>query len=330
MDKLISIIVPVYNAEKYLSKCVMSIIHQTYTNIELVLVDDGSTDNSGYLCDQWKIKDKRIRVVHKTNGGLSSARNTGLDNCNGDYIMFVDSDDYIKRDAVDFMYKLIINDDADIAVGNIIRVIPGGKEIYFSFPFNDYKIMSGIEASKLLLSHRIDCSSCNKIYKRTIVAEDRFPIGRFNEDIVFLSHIFPKSSRISFNNIPFYYYRETPGSLTTMGYNHKKYDIITNANEITINNNRLYPELEKYTLYFKANAYLDYEAILSLNKDNIDYKLYFGHILSEMRKMHKRVLVSDIITTGFKFKFSLFLINPQLYRLVNGCFIKLKDSKRSH
>lgn len=103
-DDLISVIVPVYNVEKYLHKCINSILNQTYKNLEIILIDDGSTDNSGKICDEYALKDNRIKVIHKENGGLSSARNAGLDICSGDYIGFVDSDDYIAEDMYEYLY----------------------------------------------------------------------------------------------------------------------------------------------------------------------------------------------------------------------------------
>ena len=117
MDK-ISVIVPVYNVEKYLDKCVESIVNQTYKNLEIILVDDGSTDSCPEICDEWAKKDNRIKVIHKPNGGLSSARNAGMDSMTGSYIQFVDSDDYIKSNMIEVMYGNIIKGDYDVCVCN--------------------------------------------------------------------------------------------------------------------------------------------------------------------------------------------------------------------
>ena len=115
MNPLISVIVPVYKAEKYLDKCVQSIVNQTYKNLEIILVDDGSPDNCPEMCDEWAKKDSRIKVIHKENGGVSSARNAGLDNSFGDYIGFVDSDDFIENDFYECLYDNLVENGADIS-----------------------------------------------------------------------------------------------------------------------------------------------------------------------------------------------------------------------
>ncbi|MBR1540013.1 MAG: glycosyltransferase [Clostridia bacterium] len=115
-EELISIIVPVYKVEKYLDKCINSIVSQTYKNLEVILVDDGSPDSCGKMCDEWTQKDTRIKVIHKENGGLSDARNFGLDCAKGKYIQFVDSDDYIEKDMIEFLYKNLKENNADISI----------------------------------------------------------------------------------------------------------------------------------------------------------------------------------------------------------------------
>lgn len=115
-SELISIIVPVYKVEKYLDKCVESIVEQTYKNLEIILVDDGSPDNCPAMCDEWAKKDSRIKVIHKKNGGLSSARNAGLDGCTGDYIYFLDSDDYIADNCIEMLFNAIVSDGSDMCI----------------------------------------------------------------------------------------------------------------------------------------------------------------------------------------------------------------------
>ena len=116
MNPLISVIVPVYNVEKYLNKCVDSIIHQTFTNLEIILVDDGSTDKSGPFCEKYAALDQRVKVIHKTNGGLSDARNKGIEKATGDFVTFIDSDDFIELDMIEYLYRLLCQAEADISV----------------------------------------------------------------------------------------------------------------------------------------------------------------------------------------------------------------------
>lgn len=132
-EPLISVIVPVYNVEKYLPKCIESICGQTFHNLEIILVDDGSTDDSGKICDSYKEKDARICVVHKKNGGLSDARNVGIDKCNGEYIAFIDSDDYVMRDYFEYLYALVERYDSDISICNCSYVYDGAESVDKNF-----------------------------------------------------------------------------------------------------------------------------------------------------------------------------------------------------
>ena len=140
---LISIIVPVYNVESYLKKCLESIINQTYKNIEIILIDDGSTDSSGKICDDYANKDKRIKVIHKQNGGVSDARNTALDICRGDYIGFIDSDDYIELDMYETLLKFLLNNNLDVAMCSSYTV--KNKQLIRCKNFKPY-ILTGKEA----------------------------------------------------------------------------------------------------------------------------------------------------------------------------------------
>ena len=129
MKKLISIVLPIYNVENYIEKCMESVLNQTYKNIEIILVDDGSPDNCPIICDQYVKEDNRVKVVHKENGGLSDARNAGIKVANGDYITFIDSDDYVDKDYVEFLYNTIEETDADIAIGGHRVIYDSGKII---------------------------------------------------------------------------------------------------------------------------------------------------------------------------------------------------------
>ena len=174
---LISIIVPIYNVEKYLTECVDSIIKQTYKNLEIILVDDGSTDHSKDICDQYVKIDTRIRVIHKVNGGLSSARNAGIDIANGNYYMFIDSDDYIKEDMVELLYSVMIENQCDMTICNIIRFYDNG----------DVKPLYRVEKDGLCLDNLdkfetlVQPSVCNKLFNKNLFCFIRFPEGKFYE-----------------------------------------------------------------------------------------------------------------------------------------------------
>lgn len=182
MQQLITIIIPVYNVEPYLARCLDSVLQQTYTALEIILVDDGSTDSCGRLCDAYAEKDSRIKVIHKVNGGLSSARNAGLDAMSGDYVLFVDSDDYIAPDCVTYLYDLIVNTDAQIAIGNYETTSNG----HYAFKQGQasVEVISGKEAIVRQFGKRTVqyVSACAKLYNGKLFDRLRFPEGLLHED----------------------------------------------------------------------------------------------------------------------------------------------------
>lgn len=182
-NKLVSVIVPVYNVEKYLKKCVESIVTQTYQNLEIILVDDGSTDASGQMCDGWIAKDDRIVVIHKPNGGLSDARNAGLNIAQGSYYAFIDSDDYISTDMIETMLDSAKNNSCEIAVCNMNRFSEKENYAPFYFPADDETVLFGKERYETLKQPSV----CNKLFQAKLFDGIRFPKGKYYED-TFIYH----------------------------------------------------------------------------------------------------------------------------------------------
>ncbi len=182
MQSLISIIIPIYNVEQYLRRCVDSVLQQTYTNLEIILVDDGSPDNCGRICDEYVQADSRVRVIHKTNGGLSSARNAGLDIMTGEYLMFVDSDDYISLDCVEYLFSMNKRFSAQISIGNYAETRSSQYE--FKQSQECLELISGRESCERQYGeHSVQyISSCFKLYTRTVFTKLRFPEGLLHED----------------------------------------------------------------------------------------------------------------------------------------------------
>lgn len=174
---MISVIVPVYNTEKYLDRCIQSILAQTYSNFELLLVDDGSTDSSGAICDRYAEQDSRVRVFHKPNGGVSSARNLGLDNAKGEWITFVDSDDWIEYCSFDTFIK---SADSDLIIASMCFEQSGNIGNFPTLGKLEYKELDYILAENI--DHYSVCSPCSKIFKNSIIRDSRI---RFNEKICF-------------------------------------------------------------------------------------------------------------------------------------------------
>ena len=209
---MISVIVPVYNVEKYFDACINSIISQTYKELEIILVDDGSTDSSGRLCDQYAKKDSRIKVIHKENGGVSSARNTGIDIATGEYITFVDADDYIDANMYETLYEMAIKTGAEIVECDFVyRKVPENVK-------NQVYEISGLKALEKLYSDDTEygiltVSPCNKIFKRDIVSNIRFKVGcSIAEDRDFILRVFFHTEKYVKYNVPLYYYVPSEGS----------------------------------------------------------------------------------------------------------------------
>lgn len=203
---LISVIVPVYNVEKYLRKCLDSIINQTYQNIEIILVDDGSKDTSGQICDEYALKDSRIIVIHKENGGLSSARNAGLDIAKGNYVMFVDSDDYVEPQFCEIPLKLALEKGVDIVTFGYNKVFEDGHNWYRRT--NTPRLIESIEGIReIIVKNDIIFSfAWNKLYKLSLFNDVNYPIGKIYEDQATTYLLFHKAQRIYVTDAILYNY----------------------------------------------------------------------------------------------------------------------------
>ena len=210
---LISVIIPVYKVEKYLDKCVQSVVDQTYRNLEIILVDDGSPDRCGEMCDAWAQKDSRIRVIHKTNGGLSDARNAGLDIATGAYIGFVDSDDYIHYEMYQRLYQEMIDRDADIVICDFSRVNESDGSILSSYDDLYKGLVNKTEAMRCLCHSGKYMAVWNKLFRRHLFAQLRFPYGKIGEDVYIMPMVYDKCKTIVATPSKYYYYVQTPNSI---------------------------------------------------------------------------------------------------------------------
>ena len=217
---LISIIVPIYNVEQYLEKCINSILNQTYTNLEIILVDDGSPDNSGKICDEYAKKDNRIKVIHKENGGISSARNTGLKVARGAYVGFIDSDDYIEKDMYEILYKNVKKENADISICSNYDIYK--NKIIGTKKQGIYTVMTPEETIiKMNSFGYFGFPVWNKLYKKELFYDLRFLTDKKTcEDWYFLYEVICKCKKIVYQSVPKYYYclRENSLSQSNVDY----------------------------------------------------------------------------------------------------------------
>lgn len=224
---LISVIVPVYKVEEYLNKCIESIISQTYKNLEIILVDDGSPDNCGKICDEWAEKDLRIKVVHKENGGLSDARNAGMKVATGEYIAFVDSDDLLDSRMYEKLLEVIIQQKSDIAACSfqkffIEQDLTGNNDNKI-IPLN---ILSKKDALKKLITDSLPQVVWNKVYRRSLIENTPFETGKYHEDEFWTYQVIGAASEVAVIDYVGYFYRQRNESIMGERYSLKRLDAI--------------------------------------------------------------------------------------------------------
>lgn len=223
---LISVIVPVYKVEAYLDRCVESIVNQTYRNLEIILVDDGSPDNCGMMCDAWVEKDSRIRVIHKENCGLSDARNAGMAIATGELMGFVDSDDYISPDMYRLLYENMMANDSDISACGVEMVFEDGMpSCMLTKPGNC--VLSADEAMLAIIDEsRLKQPVWYKLYKTELIRDIPFPVGKYHEDVFWSYQAVGNAKRVSVFDKPCYFYTQRSGSIMGESYSLKRLDAL--------------------------------------------------------------------------------------------------------
>ena len=239
----VSVIVPVYNAEKFINECVNSILGQTMSDLELILVDDGSPDNCGAICDEYAIKDSRVRVFHQKNGGVCAARNKGLSMATGEYVSFVDSDDYLEPDAIELLCNDIITYNADISCALMVGDSNQGVS---NLKNGIYEVWSGSDAIKeSLLDNRFTYSSCARLYKKSFLGDIRFEEGRkIHEDSFFNFSVFLRKPTVVVRNIGVYNYVKNSESASHAEFSEKFFDILYFADRKKELANEFFPEFQ--------------------------------------------------------------------------------------
>lgn len=231
MNDLISVVVPIYNVENYLQNCVTSIIKQTYKNLEIILVNDGSTDHSLEIAKQLGEIDNRIKVINKTNGGLSDARNAGIDISKGKYITFIDSDDYIPCDAIEYLYLSMIHNCASISIGRL-KTTSKLDDCDITYE-NFYKIFDKYNAiNEMLYANKYSVAAPGKLYLKSLFDNIRFPFGKLHEDVFTTYKVFLKADKVFYGDKLVYYYYHRPGSIMVSDFSKKRLDIIEALEQI--------------------------------------------------------------------------------------------------
>ena len=316
----VCVVVPIYNTEKYLERCLDSLINQTYFNLEIILVNDGSTDKSLEICEKQRKKDKRIKIINKKNGGLSTARNAGIKNCNSDYIMFVDSDDFLKRNAIYKMMYNIKEYNADISCCNMkmfYDISSVEEEI------NNYNIQSKIEVidNKKALLHMIDYrknvfpNACNKIYKYQLFKDNiRYPEGKFYEDMIVTAKVLSNSKVVVTDNENMYYYFQRANSIVNISYNEKDLDHIVMSKELLeyIKENH-FEIFEEYIVYDLLNML---SVCNKMIKSNLYNKKIYDKTIFEIKSKILLIYKSKSINKIKKMQIIIFAYFNGIYKFI--------------
>ena len=314
---LISVIIPVYNVEKYLHRCLDSVIAQTYQNLEIICVDDGSIDDSGKICDQYAVRDARIKVIHQENQGPSAARNRGLDAAEGEYIAFVDSDDYILEDMYKKMLDKLLNYNVDLCVCQWQYEFSDGRQVVKKKNIDPtiYGRKTSLEFARFLYrgnyENGVVVAAWNKLYRRALLDTIHFE-GRIHEDDAFNGRIMAKNISVYVMEEQFYVYAQNGDSLTNKPFSANKFfflDVLAERRELFKSDAFIRQETE--LLY--CNMYIEY--CLRARKDGVAvshperYRQIFQKMFSILRREGKANI-------KFRLRMMLFSFSPSLYRFI--------------
>lgn len=310
MEEKISVIIPIYQVENFLRKCIETIVEQTYQNLEIILVDDGSKDNCPQICDEYARKDERIKVIHKENGGLSDARNVGIENATGDYLFFIDSDDWVEKDILSHLYIMLKENKADIA------------ECQYEKVYQEQDIIENEKEKVMLLQPRQALENlavenkinniiiCSKLYKSKLFREIRFPKGKIHEDEYTTYKLFYMANKIVVTNLKLYYYRQREGSIIVTKFNPKRLDVIQ-AYEERLKFYQKKDEKHLYKLEITKFLYILLYCYYHSKKAKFD-KQTIKNIKTKYKKVYKQYCKVNPMISKEKVKYGLIYLVPNL------------------
>lgn len=288
MEEKISIVVPVYNVEQYLKKCVESILAQTISNIEIILVDDGSTDQSGVICDELSEQDGRIKVIHQKNSGLSGARNTGIEVAQGRYIAFVDSDDYVAEDYIEVMLERLLEYNADISVCGIMRFYENEK-IILDDGKRSVSVYNGVQALENNLYQReIENNAVAKLYKIELFKNIRFPVGKLYEDLGTTYRLLDISGKVVVDTRKKYFYLQRSNSIMYKSFSPRNMDRIYISEQIVKYVQKEHPE---YISAAVSRLFVASVQVLREIPMTSKYKKEIELIKQNIKRCRKRVIL---------------------------------------
>ncbi len=317
VGELISVIIPVYNVEKYLKRCVDSIRKQTYTNLEIILVNDGATDNSGKICEEYAQFDPRIKVINKKNGGLSDARNAGIEMAQGKYLCFVDSDDWIAINCIEILEHNLVTTGADISIGQLISV-KKYEEFYAS---NDGKVTlyDNEIAIEEYLYQRISPSACGKLYKREIFEKLRYPKGKLFEDVEVTYLAIKNAEKVVSVKTNIYAYFRRTGSIVTNQFRIEKMDYYYNTQKVLCWVKDEYPNLTEAAI--SRMVWAEVHLIVKMGNERSKYQTENLMLWNDIKKYRKMICKNSKVRISNKIVMSISYLGQKtlcmVYALVN-------------
>jgi glycosyltransferase involved in cell wall biosynthesis len=328
---LISVIVPIYNTVAYLQRCVDSIRRQTYRNLEIILVDDGSTDNSGAMAEKFALEDKRVRVFHKENGGSSSARNLGITHALGDFIGFVDSDDYIEPEMYEHLLAMALTENLMMVQCARDEIDEQGNQMEnVCIPPESPQLISNESFMRELLMHRGDCSFCTKLTHASLLKNHPFPEGELNEDFRLLTELLPEIPAVG--SLPgqdyhvFYRYGSNTRTRNKEEFPRVFTDIVNNADRAEQLTAREYPDLqpeaERFALYQRLD-YMLHIPISQMKKENV----FYMQVRDYLKKHKKAIRTNPYLTKKNRQYLMLFALAPVTVRKIHAMKMALQGKE---
>ncbi|MBE6778095.1 MAG: glycosyltransferase family 2 protein [Ruminococcaceae bacterium] len=321
MDELISVVLPVYNVEPYLHRCVDSVLSQTYSRLEILLVDDGSTDNSGAICDEYAAKDDRIKVIHKENGGLSDARNVGIRAATGRYVTVIDSDDYVSEDYVEVLYNAVKETGCPIAFGGHRTLYESGSSVEKAN--GEESVLSAEETlRRILYDIDLDLSAWSKLYERRLFDTVEYPVGRLFEDAATTYLLVDLAERVAVVSKPLYMYMVRTTSITGQAFSPRKMDLITSTREMTDYVVARYPALTKAAARRLMFAYLSTLSKLAMSRQRFPKEQ--EELMTYIRAHRKEILQDPMIPRRDRLALHTTKLGFWFFKLVWRSYNKLR------
>lgn len=318
MNTKVSVIIPIYNVQQYLKRCLDSVIKQKYENLEIILVNDGSTDNSLEIAKEYENKDERIKLISQSNKGLSGARNTGLEYATGDYITFIDSDDYVTPDYVSYMYELLKKNNfkSPLAICSLMNVFEKtGKKV--NMGNNQEYTLSGKECiEKMCYQDLVDTCAYAKLGTRELYKDFLFPVGKVFEDIGSTYKLFERSKTVECGFKPKYYYYIRNNSITTRNFDKSKLDLLEMTDKMAKSVIRKYPDLSKAVL--RRQVYARFSTLNQTMKvsKNLNITKTRKTLIKYIKKNKKEVIADNKISNRDRLAFISLELGYPIYRLM--------------